>query len=165
MNQVANLQHLTLTQVIQRIQSLIDANDGDIGRLYHVLEFLKQNKPLYHSDQRYLENKINTVFIIIDDEKPKENEALSKIQALINSGNGDPGRLQHICDMLSQNKSLYHSDQVYLDDKLGSNGITPNNTIHFDVKTEDKINQLDELEKEIKILKCKIWPFQTAKIC
>ena len=60
MNIVDNLQHITQTQIIQRIQYLIDANDGDVGRLCHILEFLKQNKPLYHSDQVYLENKLGT---------------------------------------------------------------------------------------------------------
>ena len=151
MNIVDNLQHITQTQIIQRIQYLIDANDGDVGRLYHILEFLKQNKPLYHSDQMYLENKLQTPFIIIDDEKPKENETLSKIQELIDSGNGDPGRLQHIYDMLSQNKPLYHSDQVYLENKLGTNNDTQKNNVpYFDVKTKDEINHGTELEKEIK---------------
>ena len=159
MNTVGNLQHLTQTQIITRIQYLIDANDGDVGRLCHILEFLKLNKPLYHSDQMYLENKLHTLFMIIDDEKPKENETLSKIQTLIDSGDGDPGRLQHIYDVLSLNKPLYHSDQVYLENKLGTNNITPkNNVTHFDVKTEVKINRINELEKEIKLQKVKPYP-------
>ena len=156
MNKVDNHQHLTQTQIINKIQYLIDANDGDVGRLCHILEFLKQNKPLYHSDQMYLENKLSTLFIIIDDEKPKENETLSKIQALIDSDNGDPGRLQHIYDMLSQNKPLYHSDQLYLENKLGLINTPPeNNVTDFDVKIEDKINRVNELKKEVKLPKVK----------
>lgn len=110
MNTIGNPQYLTQTQILQKIQLFIDSNDGDIGRLYHILEHLKQNKPLYHSDQKYLENKLNTLFIIKNDEKPKENQILSQIQSMIDFGNGDPGRLQHIYDMLSDDKPLYHSD-------------------------------------------------------
>ena len=36
------------------------------------------------------------------------------------SGNGDPGRLQHIYDMLADNKPLYNSDQSYLESQLHS---------------------------------------------
>ncbi|MEK6929340.1 MAG: chromosome segregation protein SMC, partial [Thermoproteota archaeon] len=150
MNKDGNLQHITQTQIIKRIVSIIDANEGDVGRLSYILESLKQDKPLYHSDHMYLENKFNMLFMIIDDEKPKENEAISKIQKLIDSDDGDPGRLQHICDMLSQNKPLYQSDQVYLENKFGTNNVPlKNNITHFDVKTEDKINRINKLEKEI----------------
>ena len=76
LNKDDDLQHITQTQIIKRIVSIIDANDGDVGRLCHILEFLKLNKPLYHSDQMYLENKLHTLFMIIDDEKPKENEKI-----------------------------------------------------------------------------------------
>jgi len=152
LNKDGNLQHITQTQIIKRIASIIDANDGDVGRLSYILEFLKQDKPLYHSDHMYLENKLNMLFIIIDDEKPKENETLSKIQKLIDSDDGDPGRLQHIYDMLSQNKPLYYSDQVYLENKFGTNNVPlKNNVPHFDVKTENKINRINKLEKEIKL--------------
>lgn len=152
LNKDGNLQHITQTQIIKRIVSIIDANEGDVGRLSYILESLKQDKHLYHSDHMYLENKFNVLFMIIDDEKPKENEVISKIQKLIDSDDGDHGRLQHICDMLSQNKHLYQSDQVYLEHKLGTINIPLKNNIpHFDVNTEDKINRINKLEKEIKL--------------
>ena len=72
---------------------------------------------LYHSDEAYLKSKLNSSFAVID-EPVQENNILPKVQELIDSGSGDPGRLQHIYDMLSKNKPLYHSDQLYLESKL-----------------------------------------------
>ena len=69
----------------------------------------------------YLENKLNSTFSL-DDDPVEENNILPKVQKLINSGNGDPSRLQHIYDTLSNNKPPYHSDQVYLKSKYGKLG-------------------------------------------
>ncbi len=49
------MQQLTLSQTIENVQALIDSGDGDPGRLSYILECLKGNRPLYHSDQNYLE--------------------------------------------------------------------------------------------------------------
>ena len=136
---------LTQNQIIKRVQYLIDTNNGDVGRLYHILEFLKLNKELYHSDKKYLEDKISTQFIIVNEEKPKENQILSKIQTLINSGQGDPGRLQHIFDIMSRNKSLYHSDQVYLEQQLESiNQITKESKRYFEKTIADIVEKKSE---------------------
>ena len=113
------MQELTKIQTIEKIGNLIDSGNGDAGRLYHILECLKNNKTLYHSDQVYLENKLNSSFST-EEEYLNESDDLSKIQQLIDDGKGDPGRLQHIYDMLANNKPLYHSDIVYLESKLGS---------------------------------------------
>ncbi len=78
---------------------------------------MKNNKPLYRSDTVYLENKLDSSFSV-EDEPREENHLLPKVKKLIDSGNGDLGRLQSIYDALSHNKSLYHSDSVYLDSKL-----------------------------------------------
>lgn len=51
------VQPLTLNQTISKVQTLIDSGNGDVGRLCHIMEFLKSNKPLYRSDQAYLEKK------------------------------------------------------------------------------------------------------------
>ena len=108
-------------QTIAKVDALIDSGNGDAGRLYHILEFLKNKKPLYHSDQVYLENKLNSSFSVEDEpELEIENVLLSKVKDLIDSGIGDPGRLQYIYDALANNKSLYHSDSVYLESKLNS---------------------------------------------
>jgi len=114
---VIHVEQLTLTQTIGKVEYLMDTGKGDPGRLYHILEFLKNNRPLYHSDQIYLENKLNSSFSV--EEKPvEENALLPKVQQLIDSNNGDLGRLQHIYDALSNNKPLYYSDQEYLESKL-----------------------------------------------
>jgi hypothetical protein len=115
---MSNLEHLSLVQTIEKVDSLIDSGKGDAGRLYHILEFLKNKRPLYHSDQIYLENKLNSLFDVEDAVVEEEGDLISKIKKLIDSGNGDPGRLQHICDMITNNKSLYHSDAEYLESKL-----------------------------------------------
>jgi len=78
----SNVQQFTNSHIIQKIQYFIDTNNGDVGRLYHILEFFKQNKPLYQSDKNYLENKLQVMFEIIDEEKPKETGVLQKIQSL-----------------------------------------------------------------------------------
>jgi hypothetical protein len=111
------LQQITLTQTITKVEALIDTGKGDSGRLSHILEFLKNSRALYYSDQTYLEKKLNSSFSV-EEELILENTLLPKVQDLINSGNGDPGRLQHIYDMLENNKPLYSSDHAYLESKL-----------------------------------------------
>jgi len=106
---------MNLTQTIAKVENLINTGKGDPGRLYHIQEFLKNGKFLYNSGKIYLENMLNSSFSV---EEPTENPLLSKTQELIDSGNGDLGRLQHIYDMLEKNKPLYNSDQAYLELKL-----------------------------------------------
>ena len=48
------LQQLTLSETITKLENLIDSGQGDTGRLYHILEFLKNDRQLYRSDQIYL---------------------------------------------------------------------------------------------------------------
>ena len=113
------MSQLTLSQTIENVQSLIDSGKGDPGRLYHILECLKNNRPLYHSDQNYLEQKLESSFSLEDESEPVTgSDVLPKIQELINAGIGDPGRLQHIFEMISSNRTLYHSDALYLELKL-----------------------------------------------
>ena len=54
--------------VASTIEKLIDNNSGDIGRLEHIIDFLKKKKLLYNTDRIYLENKINSE-IVIEEEK------------------------------------------------------------------------------------------------
>ena len=112
------MNQLTLSDTIQRVEQMIDSGNGDPGRLYHILESLRNNKTLYHSDQVYLEHKLNAEFSLKEEKRYIPDDLLEKIKFIIDSGNGDPGRLQHIYDMISQNKTLYHSDQKYLELKL-----------------------------------------------
>jgi len=114
---MTQLEQLSLSQTISKVDTLIDSGNGNAGRLYHILEFLKNNRPLYHSDKIYLENKLESSFSV-EEESVEENKLLPRIKDLIDSGNGDPGRLQYIYDTLSNNKLLYHSDADYLESKL-----------------------------------------------
>ena len=99
------MQNLTINETIGKIEYMINAGEGDTGRLFHILEFLKNKKPLYNSDKSYLESKLQSSFSVNEEEEIEENELLPKIQQLIESGNGDPGRLQHIYDMLADKKT------------------------------------------------------------
>ena len=114
---MTQLEQLSLSQTISKVDTLIDSGNGNAGRLYHILEFLKNNRPLYHSDKIYLENKLQSSFSV-EEESVEENKLLPRIKELIDSGNGDPGRLQYIYDALSNNKLLYQSDADYLESKL-----------------------------------------------
>lgn len=126
------MNQLTLSETIQRVEQMIDSGNGDTGRLYHILESLRHNKALYHSDQVYLENKLNAEFTLKNEQRYIPTDLLEQIKFMIDSGNGDPGRLQHIHDMIFQNKTLYHSDQKYLDSKLEElkgNNFSKQNTV------------------------------------
>lgn len=118
MNDKQIMTPLTLSQTIEKVEQMIDTAKGDPGRLYHILESLKNNKTLYHSDQVYLESKLNSEFSIHDEPNSLPKDLLDKISFMIDSGLGDAGRLQHIHDMILNNKTLYHSDQKYLESKL-----------------------------------------------
>lgn len=101
------------------VEKLIASGKGDYGRLYHILTTLKQGRRLYDSDQKYLEGKLANEIGVA--QKPAVEEGLlTRIQNLINSGTGDTGRLQFILECIQQGKTLYHSDQKYLESKLGS---------------------------------------------
>lgn len=45
MKVMSELERISLTQMIEKINELIDSGNGDAGRLYHILEFLKIKNP------------------------------------------------------------------------------------------------------------------------
>ncbi|GFN40566.1 MAG: putative TM2 multi-domain protein [Marine Group I thaumarchaeote] len=47
-------------ELIEKIQKLIELKKGDPGRLEHILNSIKQRKSLFSSDQKYLDNLIET---------------------------------------------------------------------------------------------------------
>ena len=116
-----NMQQLTLVEALDEIKYLIAESNGDAGRLSHILATIKNKKTLYQSDQNFLENKLGATFSLEDEEKPPENKILSKIKDLINNTVGDPMRLKHIYDTISNGEQLYVSDQQYLENKLNFN--------------------------------------------
>lgn len=114
-----NTQKFLKGELITNVIHLIRNNKGDIGRLNFILETLEKNKPLYNTDKKYLEKKLDKNFeIIIEEEAPKKEDIIPTIKNIMDSGIGDPGRLQYIIIMLQKNKPLYKSDKKYLDEKI-----------------------------------------------
>lgn len=64
-------------------------------------------------------------------------ELINKIQKLIELKKGDPGRLEHILNSIKQGKSLFSSDQRYLD-----------SLIETHLSKESKSEVIPSLEKE-----------------
>ncbi|MDH5697991.1 MAG: hypothetical protein OEY54_05620, partial [Nitrosopumilus sp.] len=108
---------LTISEAIKRIDSLIDAGKYDVSRLDNIRKSLKYGKILFNSDQQYLEKLLGSP-ITYEDKEITHNPLLPLVKQLIDSGSGDYGRLQYIYDLLLKGRSLYHSDQVYLQKKL-----------------------------------------------
>ena len=57
------MQQITKTSTLEKIQKLIENNDGDTGRLNHIIDFINNEKQLYKTDKIYLENKLNSKII------------------------------------------------------------------------------------------------------
>ena len=57
------MQQITTTSTLEKIQKLIENNDGDAGRLNHIIDFINNEKQLYKTDKIYLENKLNSKII------------------------------------------------------------------------------------------------------
>ena len=109
---------LTTDETKSFVEKLIASGNGDRGRLNHILGILKQGRKLYNSDQKYLDSKLAQEIGLAQKIQVDEN-VTTKIQRLIESRTGDAGRLQFILESLKQGKTLYKSDQKYLDVKLG----------------------------------------------
>jgi len=109
---------LTISEIIEIIDSLIDAGKYDSGRLDNIRQSLKYNRPLFNSDQQYLQKLLGSPIVLKNDEDVSPDPRLPLVKKLIDSGSGDYGRLQSIYDLLLKGKSLYQSDQIYLQKKL-----------------------------------------------
>ncbi|MGB0642298.1 MAG: hypothetical protein ACPGKY_03100, partial [Nitrosopumilus sp.] len=143
------MEKLTVLETIDKIEKLIDENSGDIGRLEHIVDFLKKEKPLYNTDRIYLESKINAEIIFEEKIIKKESES-EQIKKLTKSGKGDPGRLEHIQIMLKKNKNLYESDKQYLESNFGIKIVQKQ-------KEEIKIEQIEQIENRGKGAMPKGW--------
>lgn len=110
---------IEVPQAILLIQTIIANNQGDIGRLNFIIESLKSKKKLYKSDQNYVEKKINRVLSYKKSEhKNKNKDLLKQIKFLIQSKQGDLGRLNHILENVRKGKKLFKTDQTYLENKI-----------------------------------------------
>ena len=61
-------------KILVRIQDLINSGQGDHMRLKHIHDTISRGKYLYQSDQKYLEDKLNSK-IIEDEIKTKETKS------------------------------------------------------------------------------------------
>ena len=51
---------ITLDEILGKIQELMDSGEGDLGRLRFILMTLRRGNPLYKSDKKYLNEKLNS---------------------------------------------------------------------------------------------------------
>ena len=108
---------LTISEIIEIIDRLIEVGKYDPGRLDNIRQSLKHNRPLFNSDQQYLQKLLGSP-IVLKNEDISPDPRLPLVKKLIDSGSGDYGRLQSIHDLLLKGKSLYQSDEIYLQKKL-----------------------------------------------
>lgn len=109
---------ITKNELLEQISKLIQNNKGDLGRLNFIKNCIQKNKVLYNSDKIYLFEKIGGK-ISIEDEIPLKNiELITTIKNIMECGIGDSGRLHFILNSIQKNKSLYASDQKYIDEKI-----------------------------------------------
>jgi hypothetical protein len=116
--QELGMANLTRQETRAFVEKMMASGKGDPGRLQHILTVLSQGRQLYQSDQKYIDEKFSQEIGLQESLKVEES-ILVKIQKLISSGAGDTGRLQFILEFLKQGKTLYKSDQQYLESKLG----------------------------------------------
>ena len=69
------LKNLSNIEKIYFIDKLIEAGDGDTGRLSFIKESLENNKRLFNSDQKYLDSKLAHVEIP-EEPAPKEENLI-----------------------------------------------------------------------------------------
>ncbi len=114
----SEITRISTSDGILRIKKLIKNKQGDPGRLEYISETLQKGKPLFHSDQIYLNKKIFAYVTPALIEQPSEADIqLKKVKRLILLKIGEPGRLQHILQSLQSHKKLYQSDEKYIEFK------------------------------------------------
>ena len=139
-------------ELLSHIQNLMDSGQGDIGRLRYILMTMRKGRPLYNSDQKYLEKKLDTKFMVITNPKyftKAESKHLESINELIKLGVGDTGRLKFIYEALQRGKALYNSDQKYLEEKLqqiNQSITTKNKSIEESIKSKSSNDLTLKLE-------------------
>jgi len=115
----AEIPIISPSEAIIRIKKLIDSKSGDEGRLRYIAETLQKGKPLFRSDQNYLNRKMAAEVLPPKKTKPdKTAEKIKNVKRLLVLRLGDHERLQFILSMLENKKQLYHSDEDYLEIKL-----------------------------------------------
>ena len=111
----SEIYEISTTEAIVRIKKVIENKQGDRGRLEFISEALQKGKQLFHSDQMYLKQKILADVTPDLIKKPTERDRkIKKVKRLISLNLGEPERLRHILHCLENNKTIYHSDEKYI---------------------------------------------------
>ena len=134
--------------IFEKIQNLMDTGSGDLGRLRFIMMTLRKGKPLYHSDQKFLEEKLNSPLYVQEEKIIEEQTETQQIIKLIELGIGDTGRLQSILERIQKNKPLYNSDKKYLQEKINSNNKKEPKQTQVQVKSPD-LSEIKSLKLEL----------------
>ena len=71
---------LPVGKTLELINNLIETKQGDPGRLKYIFESLQKGKPLFKTDQKYLEKKIHAKTIVEPPKPPSKLEENLKKQ-------------------------------------------------------------------------------------
>ncbi len=74
-------------------------------------------------------------------------DAILRIKKLIQTNQGDPGRLRYISETLQKGKQLFHSDQIYLNKKISAD------VIPIQIKKPEEPNEILQTVKKLIALK------------
>ena len=110
----------TKVEAYNKIQELIESGNGDVGRLQFIQQCLREGKPLYQSDEKYLLAKLESTVTPLSPDTLDEQKLLKILSQLIEWNLGDVQRLEFIRSSLKRKKPLYKSDEKYLKSKLES---------------------------------------------
>jgi len=116
-----NLQGLPLGELVDK---LLEFNIGEHGRLIYMQNHIKEGKPIYDSDKRFLEICLGKLQELEGGTiKPENLEAnhddkyLNMINKLLDSEIGDTGRLRLIKQNILEGTPLVESDELYFKEK------------------------------------------------
>lgn len=107
-------------EAYNKIQVLIESGNGDAGRLQFIQQCLREGKPLYHSDEKYLLGKLESTVTSLSPTTLDDQKLIKILSQLIEWNLGDVQRLEFIRSSLKRKKPLYKSDEKYLKSKLES---------------------------------------------
>jgi len=105
-------------KVVQHVETLIKLGKGDTGRLSYILEKLKNNRLLYFTDQRYLENILNAYPMPqVSDarilrETYKTNEVNNELKSELKFTYEEIEKLETAVDKLRKEKSSYSETDI-----------------------------------------------------
>lgn len=117
----ANLQGLPVEELVNK---LLEFNIGEHGRLIYLQNHLREGKPIYDSDRRFLEICLGKLQELEGGTIKPENlqinhddKYLNMINKLLDSEIGDTSRLRLIKQNILEGKPLVESDELYFKEK------------------------------------------------